>query len=130
MVQLMKSGSHRPERETTPCRDKLPVKLEIEDSLEEEHGPFNKRSKLSPSSQVCIFFFISLLFYFPLFWLPRKSRERKGFWGFRSVWELVCFQLSWILRFCFIDTVIYFILLFWQLIGLLGFGEAFFSYLS
>ncbi|RVW88396.1 hypothetical protein CK203_040991 [Vitis vinifera] len=52
MVQLMKSGSLRPERETTPCRDKLPVKLEIEDSLEEEHGPFNKRSKPSTSYQV------------------------------------------------------------------------------
>ncbi|XP_034699786.1 uncharacterized protein LOC117925072 isoform X2 [Vitis riparia] len=51
MVQLMKSGSLRPERETTPCRDKLPVKLEIEDSLEEEHGPFNKRSKPSTSYQ-------------------------------------------------------------------------------
>ncbi|KAH0915462.1 hypothetical protein HID58_029908 [Brassica napus] len=33
------------------CRDELPVKLEIaEDGLEEEHGPFNKRSKLWSSS--------------------------------------------------------------------------------
>ncbi|XP_040374071.1 uncharacterized protein LOC112197464 isoform X1 [Rosa chinensis] len=46
MVQLMKSGDLR---QTTPCKDKLPVKLEIEDSLEEEHGPLNKRSKPSPA---------------------------------------------------------------------------------
>ncbi|KAJ4954031.1 hypothetical protein NE237_030863 [Protea cynaroides] len=44
---LMSSGSLRPESEI-PCRNKLPVKLEIEDTLDEEHGPFNKRSKLSP----------------------------------------------------------------------------------
>lgn len=51
MVQLMKSGDLRPERGTTPCKDKVPVKLEIEDSLEEEHSPFNKRSKPSPAFQ-------------------------------------------------------------------------------
>lgn len=51
MVQLMRSATLRPEPETTTssssssCRDKLPVKLEIEDSLEDEHGPLNKRSK-------------------------------------------------------------------------------------
>ena len=62
MVQFMKSTNLGPEPETTamvtPCRDKLPVKLEIEDSLEEEHGPLNKRSKPSQSFQeVLIFFF-------------------------------------------------------------------------
>lgn len=41
----MKSGDLRHEPETTPCTDKVPVKLEIEDSLEEEHGPLSKRSK-------------------------------------------------------------------------------------
>ncbi|XP_022749490.1 uncharacterized protein LOC111298968 isoform X2 [Durio zibethinus] len=51
MMQLMRSGNLRPESERTACGDKLPVKLEIvEDSLEEEHGPLNKRSK--PSSNV------------------------------------------------------------------------------
>uniref|UniRef100_A0A2N9HM97 TRF2/HOY1 PH-like domain-containing protein n=1 Tax=Fagus sylvatica TaxID=28930 RepID=A0A2N9HM97_FAGSY len=51
----MKSTNLGPEPETTAmvtsCRDKLPVKLEIEDSLEEEHGPLNKRSKPSQSFQ-------------------------------------------------------------------------------
>lgn len=52
MVQLMKSGNLKPEPETTSCRDKVPVKLEIvEDSIDEEHGPLNKRSKASPSLQ-------------------------------------------------------------------------------
>ncbi|MBA0610652.1 hypothetical protein Godav_011468 [Gossypium davidsonii] len=50
MVQLMRSGT--PTAEPEACRDKAPVKLEIvEDSLEEEHGPVNKRSKLSPNLQ-------------------------------------------------------------------------------
>ncbi|XP_007013889.2 PREDICTED: uncharacterized protein LOC18589028 isoform X1 [Theobroma cacao] len=52
MVQLMRSGNLRPEPETTSCRDKPPVKLEIvEDTLEEEHGPLSKRSKASPNLQ-------------------------------------------------------------------------------
>ena len=53
MVQLMNSGDLR---RTTPCKDKVPVKLEIEDSLEEEHGPLNKRSKPSPAFQEVQFF--------------------------------------------------------------------------
>ncbi|KAJ0089881.1 hypothetical protein Patl1_14492 [Pistacia atlantica] len=52
MVQLMKSGNSKSEPETTSCRDKVPVKLEfVEDSLEEEHGPLNKRSKPSSNLQ-------------------------------------------------------------------------------
>lgn len=55
MVQLMKSSNLMPEPEkkatTTSFRDELPVKLEIEDSLEEEHGPLNKRSKPSQGFQ-------------------------------------------------------------------------------
>ncbi|KAK4604850.1 hypothetical protein RGQ29_013064 [Quercus rubra] len=57
MVQFMKSTNMRPELEsttaatTTTASSKLPVKLEIEDSLEEEHGPLNKRSKPSQSFQ-------------------------------------------------------------------------------
>ncbi|XP_040997911.1 uncharacterized protein LOC121243916 isoform X3 [Juglans microcarpa x Juglans regia] len=55
MVQSTKSVNLWPESETTPpptasCRDK-PVKLEIEDPLEEEHGPLTKRSKRSQASQ-------------------------------------------------------------------------------
>uniref|UniRef100_A0A1J3GQA7 TRF2/HOY1 PH-like domain-containing protein n=1 Tax=Noccaea caerulescens TaxID=107243 RepID=A0A1J3GQA7_NOCCA len=48
MVEMRKSGGMRPESElAAKCRDELPVKLEIvEDDLEEEHGPLNKRSKL------------------------------------------------------------------------------------
>ncbi|KAK4257587.1 hypothetical protein QN277_007155 [Acacia crassicarpa] len=48
MVQLMKSGKLLSDRETAPCRDKISVKLEIEDPLEEEHGSLRKRMK--PSS--------------------------------------------------------------------------------
>ncbi|XP_062159024.1 uncharacterized protein LOC133866499 isoform X2 [Alnus glutinosa] len=57
MVQLMRSANLRLEPETTSssssssCREKLPVKLEIDDSLEEEHGPLNKRSKPSQAFQ-------------------------------------------------------------------------------
>ncbi|KAI4344325.1 hypothetical protein L6164_011565 [Bauhinia variegata] len=51
MVQLMNSGNLRPDLETASGRDKAPVKLEIEDPLEEEHGPLNKRSKLSSALQ-------------------------------------------------------------------------------
>ncbi|PON99328.1 ATP-dependent DNA helicase [Trema orientale] len=47
MVQLMTSGDLRSEQETAACTEKSPVKLEIEDSLEEEHGPLSKRSKPS-----------------------------------------------------------------------------------
>ncbi|XP_028776809.1 uncharacterized protein LOC114733503 isoform X2 [Neltuma alba] len=52
MVQLMKSGNLCLELENKPdvC-DKVPVKLEIEDPLEEEHGPLNKRCRPSMDSQ-------------------------------------------------------------------------------
>ncbi|KAI9192651.1 hypothetical protein LWI28_026015 [Acer negundo] len=48
----MKSGNPKPDPEATSYRDKVPlVKLEIaEDSLEEKHGPLNKRSKLSSTT--------------------------------------------------------------------------------
>ncbi|KAF7817329.1 ATP-dependent DNA helicase [Senna tora] len=42
MVQLMKSGKLLSDLETASCGDKVPVKLEIDDSLEDEHGPLNK----------------------------------------------------------------------------------------
>lgn len=45
MVKLMRSC--RADPEAAVIRDKFPVKSEIEDSLEEEHGPLNKRSKSS-----------------------------------------------------------------------------------
>ncbi|KAL6012206.1 hypothetical protein ACLOJK_002684 [Asimina triloba] len=45
MVQLLSSGKVLPEPR------KLPVKLEIEDPLEEEHGPLNKRSKVESFRQ-------------------------------------------------------------------------------
>lgn len=72
MVQFMKSTNMRPELEstttttsTTTASSKLPVKLEIEDSLEEEHGPLNKRSKPSQSFQeVLNFIFLAWLFGF------------------------------------------------------------------
>ncbi|KAH7546133.1 uncharacterized protein LOC107426267 isoform X1 [Ziziphus jujuba] len=51
MVQLMKSGGLRHEPEA--CMEKIPVKLEIEDSLEEEHGPLNKRSKPTSALNEC-----------------------------------------------------------------------------
>jgi hypothetical protein len=37
------------------------VKLEIEDSLEEEHSPFNKRSKPSPAFQEVRFWPLSFV---------------------------------------------------------------------
>lgn len=65
MVQLMKSGDFGADRGAASCGgDKLPVKLEIvEDPLEEEHGPLNKRSRGSSSLEqvrvvrvACLFF--------------------------------------------------------------------------
>ncbi|PIA45980.1 hypothetical protein AQUCO_01600322v1 [Aquilegia coerulea] len=50
MVQLMNSGTYRSESDTS-CRGKVPVKVEIEDSLDDEYGPFDKKSKLSSSFQ-------------------------------------------------------------------------------
>ncbi|KAA8535424.1 hypothetical protein F0562_030435 [Nyssa sinensis] len=47
MVQLMRSGNLRPGTETATFPEKFPAKLEIDDSLEEEHGPLNKRLKSS-----------------------------------------------------------------------------------
>lgn len=65
MVQLMRSGT--PTAEPEACRDKAPVKLEIvEDSLEEEHGPVNKRSKLSPNLQQVFFSLQFSLLFFPM----------------------------------------------------------------
>lgn len=58
MVQFMTSGDFRSEQETAACTDKPPVKLEIEDSLEDEHGPVSKRPKASPAFQE-VFFRIS-----------------------------------------------------------------------
>lgn len=66
----MKSTNMRPELEstttttsTTTASSKLPVKLEIEDSLEEEHGPLNKRSKPSQSFQEVLNFKIFFFFW-------------------------------------------------------------------
>ena len=63
MVQLMKSGNRSLEPDMASLWDKVPVKLEIEDSLEEEHGPLSKRSKTATSfSPVCgIGFFFCLI---------------------------------------------------------------------
>ncbi|KHN08739.1 hypothetical protein glysoja_043894 [Glycine soja] len=72
MVQLMKN-SRKPE--TSSCGD--PVKLEIvEDPLEEEHGPHNKRCKPSPSPspQPQVFYFVSSLSSF-------QSLARSRFWA-------------------------------------------------
>uniref|UniRef100_A0A7N0UPT6 TRF2/HOY1 PH-like domain-containing protein n=2 Tax=Kalanchoe fedtschenkoi TaxID=63787 RepID=A0A7N0UPT6_KALFE len=54
MVQLMKSGNFHVEPEAAAagtCPSKGPVKMEIEDFLEQQHGPDNKRSRISPITQ-------------------------------------------------------------------------------
>lgn len=64
MVQLMKSGDLLSEQDTAACTDKPPVKLEIEDSLEDEHAPLTKRTKPSPAFQeVFFFFFIEFILF-------------------------------------------------------------------
>ncbi|KAL5699056.1 hypothetical protein ACHQM5_030010 [Ranunculus cassubicifolius] len=50
MVQLMNSGNFRSDSDRS-YRGKIPVKVEIEDNLEDEHGPFHKRSKFSSPFQ-------------------------------------------------------------------------------
>ncbi|KAA8542013.1 hypothetical protein F0562_023165 [Nyssa sinensis] len=52
MVQLMNSGKAPPESELQRGKV-MPVKLEVEDSLEDEHGSINKRFKLSASPSQC-----------------------------------------------------------------------------
>ena len=81
MVQFMKSTNMRPELEstttttsTTTASSKLPVKLEIEDSLEEEHGPLNKRSKPSQSFQEVLNF--KIFFFGLVVWFWGKRRKR------------------------------------------------------
>lgn len=41
MIQLMKNGKSEPETGKMTA-----VKVEVDDSLEEEHGPFHKRPKV------------------------------------------------------------------------------------
>ncbi|KAJ8634750.1 hypothetical protein MRB53_009017 [Persea americana] len=50
MVQLENPGNFRPASESQ-LPSKPPVKLEIEDPLDEEHGPISKRSKISAPLQ-------------------------------------------------------------------------------
>ncbi|XAR66722.1 hypothetical protein NMG60_11013042 [Bertholletia excelsa] len=51
MAQFGRSGSNcSPGHQAATVRGKLSVKPEVEDCLEEEHGPLNKRSKLSTHS--------------------------------------------------------------------------------
>ncbi|XP_041998699.1 uncharacterized protein LOC121748416 isoform X2 [Salvia splendens] len=49
MVQLMKNDESASQGEKTPPPPP-PVKMEVEDSLEEEHGPLHKRIKQQPQS--------------------------------------------------------------------------------
>lgn len=74
---MRKSGGMRPESElAAKCRDELPVKLEIvEDDLEEEHGPLNKRSK------VCSFSYFRLDDLFKLI----REFDRKGLFLIRLI---------------------------------------------
>ena len=65
MVQLANFGNLRPESElpgkaaAPPTPPPVPVKLEIEDPLDEEHGPLNKRTKADvPVQQVNLFLFL------------------------------------------------------------------------
>lgn len=79
MVQLMKSGDFGADRGAASCGgggggDKLPVKLEIvEDPLEEEHGPLNKRSRDSSSLEQVRSPSERRLFVLPENW--RRKRE-------------------------------------------------------
>ncbi|KAA8540565.1 hypothetical protein F0562_024516 [Nyssa sinensis] len=52
MVFLMNSGKVPPESELQRGK-MMPVKREVEESLEDEHGPLNKRSKLSSAPPQC-----------------------------------------------------------------------------
>lgn len=59
MVQLMKNGESASQTEKVAA-----VKMEVEDALEDEHGPFHKRTKVF----ICylIWFFWVYFFYFGL----------------------------------------------------------------
>lgn len=76
MVQLMKSLDRMSVQEPVDRTDKPPVKLEIEDSLEDEHGPAIKRSKTTSQCFQKVFLVFVLLFFCFFFffrisdWLP------------------------------------------------------------
>lgn len=60
MVQLMKNGNPDSQNEKTPM-----VKTEMEDPLEEEHGPLSKRHKvffilILQSVSVCVYYLFLL----------------------------------------------------------------------
>lgn len=63
MVRLVKSGNLVAESGSAPAGT-IPVKLEIEDPLDDEHGPLNKRSKISaPLPPVIAIFYFNLMFF-------------------------------------------------------------------
>lgn len=70
MVHMMKSG----DLQTTPCTEKVPVKLEMEDALEDEHGPLNKRPKPSPAFQEVRFAVLFFLFRLVAEKVARKEK--------------------------------------------------------
>lgn len=111
MVRSVKSSNLVAESGSA-LTSKIPVKLEIEDQLDDEHGPLHKRSKISaPLPQVISIFYITFdvvlcafLFGFWVWWLKISScwmlwslmrkeilgliyfwREMKGFWIFRNI---------------------------------------------
>ena len=78
MVQAADPGEHTPESEVAfGGKGKLvetlglTVKMELEDSLEEEYGPTNKRSKQVPE---CIQFYVPVIFIFQFALLPFLGR--------------------------------------------------------
>ena len=59
MVRSVKSSNLVAESGSA-LTSKIPVKLEIEDQLDDEHGPLHKRSKISaPLPQVISIFYIT-----------------------------------------------------------------------
>ena len=76
MVQLMKSGDLLSEQDTAACTDKPPVKLEIEDSLEDEDAPLSKRTKPSSAFQEVFFFFFFFLDF--ILFGCRENKVGKG----------------------------------------------------
>lgn len=78
VVQSTKSMNLMPDSETKPPKtaDKPPVKVEIEDSLEEEHGPLPKRSKRSQAFQ-------EVLNEFCFVWFQiTRGKQWENLWNF------------------------------------------------
>ena len=92
LIRPSKSSSmvHFASSETRQRPLQMPVKLEIEDPLDDEHGPFNKKQKQSSALDQVIFIF---RFFFVFSWFRASfafvlyPKLVVGFWNKSQLWS-------------------------------------------